>query len=134
MLTSKSGNEITIASKAAHDGIDGGNAWNGGEPVSSWDFQIQMVDSSSTGDNGLPTQIYGAQDGKYSKRRWSNVAAIIVRIVFIRSFLFQCLLLNHSFQTNPNKITNCFKLFFLLQLTTTLLLRRYFDFCTQVNF
>ena len=87
MLTSKSGNEITIASKAAHDGIDGGNAWNGGEPVSSWDFQIQMVDSSSTGDNGLPTQIYGAQDGKYSKRRWSNVAAIIVRIVFIRSFV-----------------------------------------------
>ena len=34
-------------------------------------------------------------------------------------------LLNHSFPTNPNKMTNCFKLFSLLQLTTTLLLRRF---------
>ena len=53
--------------------------------------------------------------GKYSKRR-ANVAVIHVRIVFIGSFLFYCLLLNHSFQTNPNSITNCFKLFSLLQL------------------
>ena len=51
-------------------------------------------------------------NGKYSKRRRSNVAVIIVRIVFVSSFLFYCLLLNHSFQTNPNRITNCFKLFF----------------------
>ena len=49
-----------------------------------------------------------------SKRRRSNVAVIHVRIVFISSFFFYCLLLNHSFQTNPNKITNCFKLFSLL--------------------
>ena len=47
----------------------------------------------------------------------SNVAVIIVRIVFISLFFFYCLLLNHSFPTNPNKITNCFKLFlFYLQL------------------
>ena len=45
--------------------------------------------------------------GKYSRCR-SNVAVIIVRIVFIGSFLFYCLLFNHSFPTNPNKITNCF--------------------------
>ena len=64
--------------------------------------------------------------GKYSKRRRSNVAVIIVRVIFISEFLFYCLLLNHSFPTNPNKITNCFKLFSLLQLTTTLLLRRFF--------
>ena len=64
-------------------------------------------------------------DRKYSKRRRSNVAVIIDCVVFISSFLFCCLLLNHSFQTNPNKITNCFKLFSLLQLTTTLLLRRF---------
>ena len=51
--------------------------------------------------------------GKYSKRRRSNVAVIIVRTVFMNSFLFYCLLLNHSFQTNPNKITNCFQLFSL---------------------
>ena len=63
--------------------------------------------------------------GKYSKRRRSNVAVIIVRIVFISSFLFYCLLSNHIFQTNPNRITNCSKLFALLQLTTTLLLRRF---------
>ena len=36
------------------------------------------------------------------------VAVIIVRIVFIDSFLFYCLLYNHSFPTNPNRITNCF--------------------------
>ena len=42
--------------------------------------------------------------GKYSKRRRSNVAVIIVRIVFISSLLFYCLLLNHSFPTNPNRI------------------------------
>ena len=53
---------------------------------------------------------------KYSKRRRSNVALIIVRILFICSFLFYCLLYNHSFQTNPNSITNCLKLFSLLQL------------------
>ena len=44
--------------------------------------------------------------GKYSKRRRSNVAVIVDRIIFISSFLFYCLLLNHSFPTNPNKITN----------------------------
>ena len=54
--------------------------------------------------------------GKYSKRRRSNVAVIHVRIIFIGSFLFYCLLLNYSFQTNPNSITNCFKLF--LSITT----------------
>ena len=54
--------------------------------------------------------------GKYSKQRRSNVAVIIVRIVFISSFLFYCLLLNHGFQTNPNKMTNCFKL--ILSITT----------------
>ena len=66
--------------------------------------------------------------GKYSRRSSRNVAVIIVRIVFISSFFFCCLLLNHSFPTNPNSITNCFKLFSLLQLTTTLLLRRFLIF------
>ena len=68
--------------------------------------------------------------GKYSKRRRSNVAVIIVRIVSISSFLFYCLFLNHSFSTNPNMITNCFQLFsFYLQLYKLhlLLLSRYFD-------
>ena len=47
-------------------------------------------------------------DGKYSKRRRSNVAVLIVGIVFMSSFLFYCLLFNHSFPTNPNRMTNCF--------------------------
>jgi len=54
--------------------------------------------------------------GKYSKRRRSNVAVIIVRIIFISLFLFYRLLLNHGFPTNPNSVTNCFKLF--LSITT----------------
>ena len=48
---------------------------------------------------------FNNNNGKYSKRHRSNVAVIIVKIVFISAFLFYCLLLNHSFQTNPNKIT-----------------------------
>ena len=44
------------------------------------------------------------------KRCRSNVAVIIVRIVFYSSFFFCCLLFNHSFQTNPNRMTNCLKL------------------------
>ena len=51
--------------------------------------------------------------GKYSKLRRSNVAVIIVRIVLISSFFFYCFLLNHSFPTNPNKITNCFSTYSL---------------------
>jgi hypothetical protein len=67
--------------------------------------------------------------GKYSKRRRSNVAVIIVRIVFISSFLFYCLLCNYSFQTNPNSVTNCFKLILsIYNFTTTLLLRRFLIF------
>ena len=66
--------------------------------------------------------------GKYSKRRRSNVAVIHVRIVFIGSFLFYCLLLNHSFPTNPNSITNCFKLFSLLQLYNYIAPASLFDF------
>ena len=45
--------------------------------------------------------IFNTFNGKYS-------AVIIVGTVFISPFLFYCLLLNHSFPTNPNRITNCF--------------------------
>ena len=68
--------------------------------VGTFLFYFQYIDLSGT-------------TGKYSKRRRSNVAVIIDGIVFISSFLFYCLLFNHSFQTNPNKITNCLKLFSL---------------------
>ena len=43
----------------------------------------------------------------------SNGLACHVEIVFIGSYLFYCLLLNHSFPTNPNRITNCFTNFSL---------------------
>ena len=66
--------------------------------------------------------------GKYSKRRRSNVAVIIVRIVFISSFLFYCLFLNHSFPTNPNRITNCSESFSLLQLYNYIAPASLFDF------
>ena len=35
---------------------------------------------------------------------------------YISAFHFYCLLCNHSFQTNPNSVTNCFKL--ILSVTT----------------
>ena len=44
---------------------------------------------------------------------------MIVRIVFMSSFLFYCLLLKHSFPTNPNRITNCLKLILFLFTTFT---------------
>ena len=68
-------------------------------------------------------------DGKYSKRRRSNVAVIIVKVIFIRSFLFYCLLLNHSFPTNPNSVTNCLKLFLSI---TTLQLYNYICSCVAI--
>ena len=49
-------------------------------------------------------QSYDYEESKYSKRRRSNVAVIIVRVIFISVFLFYCLLSNHSFPTNSNKI------------------------------
>ena len=59
-----------------------------------------------------------------------NVAAIIVRVIFIGAFFFYCLLLNHSFPTNPNKMTNCFQLFSLFTTLPTTFAQcvRYFDF------
>ena len=59
--------------------------------------------------------------GKYFKsERCSAKCSLVIidGIVFIGSFLFYCLFLNHSFPTNPNRITNCFQL--LLFLFTTL--------------
>ena len=76
-----------------------------------------------------PSGAAGLDVGKYSKRRRSNVAVIIVRVIFISVFLFYYLFSNHSFPTNPNSVTNCFKLILsIYNFTTTLLLRRYFDF------
>jgi hypothetical protein len=97
------------------------------EPDATW---IRNVYDQDDLVGNMNNDILGmSDDGKYSKRRRSNVAVIHVRIVFIGAFLFCCLLLNHSFQTNPNMITNCFKLILsIYNFTTTLLLRRYFDF------
>jgi hypothetical protein len=39
------------------------------------------------------------------------LVVIVVKIIFIRSFLFYCLLYNHRFKTNPNTVTNLSKLF-----------------------
>ena len=36
---------------------------------------------------------------------------IIVKIISLRSFLFECVLYNHSFKTNPNSVTNLSKLY-----------------------
>ena len=39
------------------------------------------------------------------------LVVIIVKITFVNSFFFYCLLYNHSFKTNPNTVTNLSKLF-----------------------
>ena len=38
------------------------------------------------------------------------LVVIIVKIIFLRSFFFYCLLVNYTFQTNPNTVTNLSKL------------------------
>ena len=105
-------------------------------------FSLKKADSTaSTGGKdfeapqmGIAGNYYAAGTdnplgtGKYSKRRRSNVAVIIVNVIFIGAFLVYCLLLNHSFQTNPNRIANCFKLFSLLQLYNYIAPALLFDF------
>ena len=59
----------------------------------------------------------GADAGtfKIEKLKFSKMCTIlvviIVKIIFIRPFLFSCLLYNHSFKTNPNTVTNLSKLY-----------------------
>ena len=80
-----------------------------------------LLDDEKTGDKALADVQWEASKNKEewvngwvsTKRRRSNVAVIIVRMVFISAFFFYCLLCNHSFPTNPNRITNCFQLFSL---------------------
>ena len=86
------------------------------------------TDLDYVSEHGATALSAAAHRGKYSKRRRSNVAVIIVSIIFISSFLFYCLLCNHSFPTNPNSITNCFKLFSLLQLYNYIAPASLFDF------
>ena len=61
-----------------------------------------------------PARVASAPSNTVSIQSDAVAAVIIVRIVFISLFFFYCLLSNHIFPTNPNKITNCFKLFSLI--------------------
>ena len=47
------------------------------------------------------------------------LVVIIVKILFICSFLFYCLLYNHSLKTNPNNCTLTFFKTFVISTTTT---------------
>ena len=83
-----------------------------GKPITFWSEHANVNPRSNPLDSSEEPN-----ECMYSKRRRSNVAVIIVRKVFISAFLFYCLLLNYSFPTNPNSVTNCFKLIlFYLQL------------------
>jgi hypothetical protein len=68
------------------------------------------IENNREPDGKNPNQLHMVS---IQKRRRSNVAVIIVRIVFISAFIFYCLLCNHSFPTNPNSVTNCFQLYSL---------------------
>ena len=48
---------------------------------------------------------------KCSKMCHYILVVIIVKIIFQSSFLFYCVLYNHSFKTNSNSVTNLSKLF-----------------------
>jgi hypothetical protein len=86
MVTSISGQTITVASKSIHDNVDNGNMYNGGEPITSWDFQITLIGT----EIGSGNSIYGAEDASYKYHtrrtkdtvgghRWINLAPLISR-------------------------------------------------------
>ena len=105
--------------------------------VHKWRGQYQRV--FSFGENLFQTldpatfAVTNAWDYKGKKRTGAiprkNLAVIIVRVILMSLFLFYGLLSNHIFQTNPNSVTNCFKLILsIYNFTTTLLLRRFLIF------
>ena len=59
----------------------------------------------NNGTNGM----FGPVGKLFKARRMRNVVVIIIRDIFISTFFFYCLLCKHSFPTNPNSSTNCFK-------------------------
>jgi hypothetical protein len=63
------------------------------------DTEVSQLHSTSNLSSSLTTT------GVRKKRCRSNIAVIIVKVIFISAFLFYCLLLNHSFPTKPNRIT-----------------------------
>ena len=52
--------------------------------------------------NGLVSEVFKVST-KLLKSN-AGAAVIIVRTIFISAYLFYCLLLNHSFPTNPNSV------------------------------
>ena len=126
----------TAAAQAAASGSSEGDATSSGKKTHR--SRAKLYSTVGTPDYIAPEVLsqrgYGKEcdwwslGGKYSKRRRSNVAVMIVRVISISSFLFYCLLLNLSFPTNPNRITNCFKLFSLLQLYNYIAPASLFDF------
>ena len=85
---------------------DNVSSWGGSE-VPSWNDNEEDEDQTATpwldekqnNQKNVKNDTFSSS-GKCSKRRRSNVAVIHVTIVFIGSYLFYCLLLNHSFQIN----------------------------------
>ena len=78
--------------------------------MGSWMLQTMVVVGQYNCVNN------GTLADDFSGKLCTILVVIIVKILSVCSFLFHCLLLNHSFSTNPNWMTNCFKLFSLLQL------------------
>ena len=81
-------------------------------------LQTNKLMSSMNMDRLLLTEesveMENINEGKYQ----SSVTMVVIIVknrFFIRAFLFDCLLLNHSFPTNPNSSTNFFfETFFVL--------------------
>ena len=91
----------------------------GRRKLCTWDGRNEITDGIANVPRKIPPTLcmkcrkHFCKEEVRKKRRRSKVAVIIVRLTFISSFLFYCLLSNHSFPTNPHSITNLCKLFSL---------------------
>ena len=108
-LKGKDGSQKTLEIRAltGNDTLDGDGAarvkyhlQQNGLPVAKAGQILKLLNKYSSSKAGYQKKMGPGQhekggdetSGKYSKRRRSNVAVIIVGIIFISSFLFYCLL------------------------------------------
>ena len=101
---------LAMQNATEHLLVGGGSSGGNSNTNNSSSSSTTTTDSATTPSNDHPPLVRKIEKLKCSKL-CTILVVIIVKIIFIRSFLFCCLLYKHSFKTNPNTVTNLSKLF-----------------------